>query len=267
MSSARFLQSSIEALEIKLENPSLTLLVSIESSPSTLDEFWAHPLVVSVLNPNFLVVRLYISRDSDEIAQFRDIYPMDRIPALVVLGPGSDSVTLAWTARWPSHAEFYTRFAPGYGSRPSARTVRLSAIAGERRVLQDFQPSDNLLAVRTWLEREFGGDWRVIVSHTRLPLPADDSMTVVSAGLAPSAVLRLHPIESGREAPLGLPQETLQDLRMTDSQEIVPPMAEVENRAERGWNWTPWGGVKAILSLCNPWPNVEEREDFFERKD
>jgi hypothetical protein len=83
-------------------------------------------------------------------------------------------------------------------------------------------------------------------------------------------------MDAGQELPLEQPPETLPDLTRVDSPEVVPEETietreRIERREREGepgrGNWRDRISVKKVLGLFNPWPNAEEVEDFFVRKD
>jgi hypothetical protein len=109
-----------------------------------------------------------------------------------------------------------------------------------------------------WLDHEFGSDWRITIAHSGLPLPDDDSLTLVSAGLAPSCVLRLESLDSSGIA------------TFEESLPVVPGILDVIesgreddviNQRDGRTFWWKW--LNAFMWLFNPWPSVDEVEDFF----
>jgi hypothetical protein len=95
---------------------------------------------------------------------------------------------------------------------------------------------------------------QVAVGQTGEPLPADDQLTVTQAGLTPSALLKVSAVDlSGEDAvPVRVP--------LADH---VPeePRAADSGQKRRKCSWV------SVIQYLNPWPDVQETEDFFTTKE
>lgn len=95
-----------ESIARKNSDPSITLIISIEASPSQLDSFWYDPAILSIISSGYIVVRLIQSKDTQEILQFSSLFYVRSIPSLYFFGPFSQGVTYAWTNQYPTISEF-----------------------------------------------------------------------------------------------------------------------------------------------------------------
>jgi hypothetical protein len=264
-----FSQSAIEAVEIKFENPSIVLMVSIEPEPGLFDPLWKDPLLLSALNSSYLIVRLYTSVDGFEISQFCELYPVSSFPALLVFGPGTEEITKCWMGGLPGPQILYdfclalmdkspmdrkraTRSGP-------PRSARISVQSGGRNIVREFKPDAPLREVRDWIESEFGsGSWKITVAHAHKQLPDDDSLTVNAADLVPSAVLKLE-----GASPVLREDPNLLALTRTETEEIPLGTEEAVRMGRRGG--CLW--LNKIIGWLNPFPGIVEVEDFFMTKE
>jgi hypothetical protein len=128
-------------------------------------------------------------------------------------------------------------------------------------IVGEFKSDASVGEVRDWIENEFGTGWRITVAHTRKELTHDKSMTVTSADLAPSAMLKLD--LNGQT--LSNDNVGLSPLTTVDTEDILPNGRAVEEVVRYEGFWTRlW---KRILSWLNPFPNARETEDLFMTKE
>jgi hypothetical protein len=267
MNSPNFLHSAIEAIQQKVDDQSLSLLVSIEDDSPFFDEFWSDPLLLSSLNSTFLIVRLSTPTDSDEISQFQELYDVPSIPCLLYFSPNSDSPTRTWHSNFPTIEEFYGYFIskiemPLIGHRPispqSLRSSKVSLTFGSAKFITEFPPNATIGDLRVWARSQISVNCRFIVSLNGLELPEDDKMTLTAADFVPSVALRAEPIEQLRE------EEELPSL-VTDVETMEIRPLEVIHTIPIGRRIRNL--LKRICDFLNPWTDVIEVEDFFAVKD
>jgi hypothetical protein len=255
-----FGKSALQGIEAKLETPTLSLLVSIEPGSDVSDDFWGDPLVGSVLNSTFWIVRLSELSDGEEISQLAELYPLPPIPCILYFAPNGEGITHAWSGRFPTPDEFSAFFLaqikmpsfphtrPPQAVNPRLRSAKISLTIRNTRVVREFPPNATLGQVREWIRAEAGDPDKVIVAHSNKPLPADDAMTVTMADLVPSAVLRI---------------EEMMDPLDEKVLPVVPRIVSLERSpAPVRESW-----LRRVLGFVNPWPDVVEVEDFFTEKD
>jgi hypothetical protein len=264
MSAPVFLRSSIAAIQQKLEDASLSLLVSIESDADPLDDFWSDPLPLSTLNSRFLVVRLFATADADEISQFQELYPVPSVPCLLYVAPASEDLAQTWSP-FPTIDEFYAFFIsklemPAIGRRPVAvaRRVKAALAFGRARFATEFAPNATVGELRAWARLQVPPDCRLVIAHTGAELPDDDGMTLACADLVPSVMIRAE----AREQLTG--ENALPPIQTDVETAEVRPVEEelVIDRRPIGGGW-----LRKICGFLNPWVDIEEVEDFFMVKD
>ena len=261
-----FSKNAVEGIEIRTDNPLVTLIISIEPNPHLKASFWKDDLLLSAMNANFLIVRLFETSDTYEITNFSEIYDVPPAPCLFYFVPNEEEPTVF--RRYPTVDElhgFIISHDPSFAKpREKASSVRrnakLSVEFGGRRVSREFPANAKLGDVRTWIAEEFGTGFAIRVVHTRQLLPEDAEMTVTAAGLAPSAMLVLEKdgaTLADEELP-DLPRaEILGDVGSDGDDEVVV--------AETRCTWKKV--LETIMGLVNPFSDAVEVEDFFETKE
>jgi hypothetical protein len=230
-------------------------LVSVEPETRQFDSLWSDPLVLSALNSSFLIVRLFQDSNAEHITQFSEIYDVPSVPALFYFAPGQEDVAHTWSGRMPSVDELFGFLIAKLDALPHChrarpRPAKLSILFGDRRAARNFAPDAKLGDVRAWIESECGADVKVEVGQTGQPLPADHLLTVAEAGLTPSALLKISARDLSGEDPEPI------DVPLATHVSEGPREADGSQK-RRKYSWA------SIVQYLNPWPDVEETEDFF----
>jgi hypothetical protein len=266
MVSPIFLESAIEAVQRRVDDQSLSLLVSIEPDDRSFDAFWSDSLVLSAVNSTFLIVRLSAGAAPDDFSQFQELYPIPSIPSLFYFAPSEENPARIWAPSFPTADEFYAFFIsklemPAIGRHPSparsTRAAKVSLAFGSARFTAEFPPDATVGDLRAWANLQVSGRCRFTVALSGADLTGDDAVSLTAAGFVPSVALRAEPIEqlNGESLP-SLPTDI-------ETAEIRPREAAqtVNARAvARGW-------LRRICGWLNPWPWTIEVEDFFVAKD
>ena len=167
---------------------------------------------------------------------------------------------------------------------PSRKTARISARSQTRTIVKEFPPDKTIGDVIDWLEYEFGPGYEYYVAHLNRNLTNDRSRTLAREDLVPSALIQLRgygdpdfrppppPVPSNFEtndnqtAPTLEIDESLPSLGHTNTPEVIPRNDEEDpSLPQRESRFKTI--VKKILSVVNPWGDIEEIEDFFEVKE
>lgn len=262
-----FSKNAVEGIEIRTDNPLVTLIISIEPNPHLKASFWKDDLLLSAMNANFLIVRLFETSDSYEITNFSEIYDVPRAPCLFYFVPNEEEPTVF--RRYPTVDELHgfiishnaSAAKPKEQVSSVRRNAKLSVEFGGRRVSREFPANAKLGDVRSWILDEFGTGFAIRVVHTRQLLPEDGEMTVTAAGLAPSAMLVL---EKDGEAER-LSDEELPDLPRAEVLGDVGSDGDDEVVVETRCTWR--SVLETVMGLVNPFADAVEVEDFFETKD
>jgi hypothetical protein len=178
-----------------------------------------------------------------DIRQFDLALHISQIPSLILFGPGDAAITYSWIGSYPSEDDLIRRISP---ARPPHRTIKISITTVSRSLVHEFPSTSTIGDLRSWILSEFG-DIQIIVSHSQKPLPDDDSMTLVAAGLSPNAVLRqIGAINLGE----------IRDLPVVRRER--PPLRD--NRTIR----KVVQAAKTVIAILNPWNDGDDSEDFWE---
>lgn len=255
-----FSKSAIEGFQLRTENVELALVISIEPDSESFREFWTSGFLLSAMNSNFLVVRLFQDSDEYEISQFSEIYDIPAVPCLFVFPPNSEDEPRVFV-KWPSTDELHSLFISmiGYSHEQThlqvRRVAKISARYGTAQALYEFQPDATVGEVKTWILATFGAGLRAKITHNGNYLPDDDNLTVTQADLVPNALLQLE-----QATPNVLQDEVLPDLprRHQDTPEVDPEEPQTQSSLINS--------LKRILSFVNPFPDADEVEDFFVEK-
>jgi hypothetical protein len=247
------------AMAFKGTNPETTIFVSLEHSHTDHDSFWSSPAITSVISVQTIVLRLTESETPTDFAQFRQIFQIDSVPSLTVFGRNSALVTKTWD-EYPSVDEFLAFLRPPPPRLAAAappidrpQTIKISLRGRSATISKEFTRTATIGELKAWLAAELGADFRVVVSPSQRPLPADDRMTLVEADLAPSAVL--HALSGD----------------VIDGEIVIdPPRAAPRQTREpvRCCTGGAMGRVRKyavfVFSLINPWAVDDEEERFLE---
>jgi hypothetical protein len=259
MSSPVFLESALDAVQRKVDDPSLSLLVSVEPDSFSFTPFWSDALVLSSLNSTFLVVRI---STSDAISDFSELYAVPAIPCLLYFAPGADEPTRTWDAKFPTVDEFYAFIIsklemPTINRRPpTAQTSKVSLAYGAAKFTTEFPPGATIGDLRAWAQLQVSVNCRLIVALNGTELSNDDRMTLAAADFVPSVALKAEPIEhlSGEET---IPSITPD----VETREVRPREVRRTVTADRRTV------LRRVIEFLNPFPGVVEIEDFFAVKD
>jgi hypothetical protein len=261
-----------EALQQKLDDPSISLFISIEPNSHQFDELWSNPLVLSAMDSSFTIVRLSQESDAEEIAQISEIYNVHSLPALVYFAPGRDEVTRTWSGRLPGPDELFGFLvakleAPRRTSGRAARagqSAKVSLRYGDIRFTNEFALNATIGELRSWAVSQCGADVTITLGHTGEPIPGDDALTVTQAGLVPSAALTAVPNAPDEGSRMLQAEEPLPDLPVrVETADVQPEQTPAERgaRTPKFWSW------KGICQFFNPWPGINEVEDLFVTKE
>jgi hypothetical protein len=247
------------AMVMKGIHPEFTLLVSLENLACPLDPLISDPLISAILLGRFLLLRVNADENPKDFEQFSSVFHISDIPSLIVFGPNDPKIAHSWIGRFPSKEEFLKYFRPEIANaRPKERTTepprsspkrqtKISAQCGGRTAVQEFPNNATVGELKRWLASEFGPDASFIVAHRQAPLP-DDSLTLASADLTPSAALR-EAIELGdghalpqvrTEAPVVQTRPVAADRFVTILKNVIAlfnPWAD--DSSDEGWEYQP----------------------------
>ena len=150
--------------------------------------------------------------------------------------------------------------APVQSEIQAPKTIKKARIAAQKDseiYTEEFAPDQTIGEIRGWIASKFGTNHLIFVVHQSAFLPDDDSMTVSSAGLYPSAKLVISDNSSEIFSNADPENPTIES---NDSpQRGLIPRPDIQ----RGC-FTKF--IFDLISLFDPWTDYEEKEDFFENK-
>lgn len=289
-----FLDNFDVANQIREEDPSYAMLVSVENDPEEENIFWSSIFVEPIIQYNFLVVRMNYVQHRDELSVFERFKPVDSIPSLYYFAPNSGkTITKEWQA-YPQPKAFRTYFSPpanpvnpttnnNSSPNPPVNTTnqvisslndnqrsmaRIAVQYHDQLIKEQFDKNAKVKDIHDWVATKIGPRHKLFHMLKGEFLPNDPEMTIEQAGLYPSAKLVVQDDESEVFShPSSIPEYStpIDD----DNAEIELLEENRQNPIDTRHTTTPgcFGKfIKNVFSLFDPWSGFEEKEDFFEEK-
>ena len=262
-----FSRDLMGSMALKGQFPERSLFVSLELSLANHNDFWMDPEVLSILPPNCMIVRLVKGEDDLSISQFQGVFHVAFCPSLAYFGPNSPALAKLWD-EYPSPSVFVGYFRPSSTVRhererapePAPRRVRTTTkirVRGRNgaSIDREFQVTDTIADVRSWIALELGSDVQVVVGHTREHLPEDDTMTLAQADLCPTAELRVV------DGDVWEPEVNIEPPTTTSGQTQTRRRCKCSCPSTRCRGGRAAKFFRLALSFVNPWYEADEEDD------
>ena len=276
------------ALNVKQQNLNTYIVVIIEKTGVDGNSFLQIPQIYNLFNDKILLVRIIENQNLEGFHDFSSNYHVEVYPSLFVFEPNSE-IPKSFNGYFPPPQLFVSifnddstpelnsnteNFYPttndisntqnntnnnNFDNESSPKQVKISLQWDNNSSTHTFLSDDTIKTLRTWIRNETNHISGIpIVTHQRQPLSSDENMTLLDAGLVPSAMIRIESGMNGPQKTTEPPSDPLplpgQNTRNTGNR-LGP-----QHGGRRGFLF--W--FKLIISLFNPWADMDNPEDFWE---